>query len=380
MALAPTSATRVEPLLHGRRYFPRMLDDIAAATDHVHLLIYGIKPGDIATRFRDVLLERAAAGVSVRIQVDAIGSEIDFGSKALFAELVAGGVQVVAHDGVAVVRSGPLGKRRVRTHVEDLLHFDHRKLAVIDGRVGYVGGSGIEDHYADERFYDVMCRVEGPIVHQLQLVILASWRHEGGDVPDELPLPAWFPEATLAVADPAAAIPTTVLWNVPGTGHHPISDAIESSLAGASQRVDIVNPYISNRAILVELLKAAQRGVPVRLIAPGKPTPPYPAAAFRHHYARLQEAGVEILLHPEMAHAKVLRIDDRVLIGGCNLDDLSLFRNDELDLLFEHPSMPALAEETVFTELAAMSTPAVASTRRRDRWWDASMDRVSRWL
>ena len=92
------------------------------------------------------------------------------------------------------------------------------------------------------------------------------------------------------------------------------------------------------------------------------------------------DAGVEILLHPEMAHAKVLRIDDRVLVGGCNLDDLSLFRNDELDVLFEHPSMPALAESTVFAELAAMSTRAAASTGRRERAWNAAMDRVSRLL
>jgi cardiolipin synthase len=253
-------------------------------------------------------------------------------------------------------------------------------MAVIDGTIGYVGGSGIEDHYNDERFYDVMCRVTGPVVAQLQLVFLASWRHEGGEVAPDEARERLFPAAALAVGEDVEAIPTTVLWNVPGTGHHPISDAIEASLETASERIDIVNPYISNRAILVRLLEAARRGVAVRLIAPGKPTPPYPAAAFRHHYGRLLDAGVEILLHPEMAHAKVLRIDDRVLIGGCNLDDLSLFRNDELDLLFDHPSMPALADRTIFDELAAMSTPASAPTGRRERAWDAAMDRVSRVL
>ena len=90
---------------------------------------------------------------------------------------------------------------------------------------------------------------------------------------------------------------------------------------------------------------------------PGKPTPPYPAAAFRHHYERLLEAGATILLHPDMAHAKVLRIDDRVLIGGCNLDDLSLFRNDELDLLFDSPAVADQTERQVFDELVSMSGP-----------------------
>ena len=200
-------------------------------------------------------------------------------------------------------------------------------------------------------------------------------------MPTDDHLDRWFPPATLEVpADAGPGIATTILWNVPGTGHRPISDAIEgawprrANASTSSTRTSATGP--SSR----ELLAAAKRGVPVRLIAPGKPTPPYPAAAFRHHYGRLIDAGVEILLHPEMAHAKVLRIDDQVFIGGCNLDDLSLYRNDELDLLLEDPSMPALAEATVFDELAAMSVPATVPTALRERLLDASMDRVSRLL
>jgi cardiolipin synthase A/B len=382
MSFAPAVSTAVEPLLHGHRYFPRMLEDIRAATDHIHLLIYGVKPGDIGTEFLEALAAKVAEGVTVRLEVDAIGSEVDFGSKAMFADFVRKGIEVTAHDGLVVVRTGPIGSRRPHLGVEDTLHFDHRKMAVIDGRIGYVGGSGIEDHYNDDRFYDVMCRVEGPIVAPLQLVFLASWRHKGGRLPtDDASIDRWFPPATLVTADDAPLrAPTTILWNVPGTGHHPISDAIESSIEEASERIEIVNPYISNRAILARLLDAARRGVPIRLIAPGKPTPPYPAAAFRHHYQRLVDAGVEILLHPEMAHAKVLRIDDRVLIGGCNLDDLSLFRNDELDVLFEDQAVVESTQREVFDPLVAMSTPATIATGRRERAWNAAMDRVSRLL
>ena len=378
---APSVATSVEPLLHGRRYFPRMLDDIEAATDHVHLLIYGYKTGDIGSRVRDALAAKVAAGVAVRLEVDAIGSEIDLGSKGLYRELLDAGVEIVANDGVVVVRNGRVGDRAPALRWRDTLHFDHRKMAVIDGRVGWVGGSGIEDHYNDERFYDVMCRVTGPIVSQLQLVFLTSWRYHGGLLPDDHEtIEGWFPGDALALPEDGLHTPTTILWNVPGTGHHPISDAIEQSLDAAADRIDIVNPYISNRAILDRLYEAATRGVSVRLVAPGKPTPPYPAAAFRNHYERLMDAGVEILLHPEMAHAKVLRIDDRVLIGGCNLDDLSLFRNDELDLLFDDPAVPPLTEAAVFDELVGMSTPATIPSGRRTRAWNAAMDRISRFL
>ncbi len=382
MDFTTTVSTSVEPLLHGRRYFPRMLTDIEAATDHVHLLIYGYKAGEIGTRFLDLLAEKVRSGVEVRLEVDAIGSEIDMGSRGTYRELIDAGVQVVANDGAFIMRTGRVRDRGPALRWRDTLHFDHRKMAVIDGRVGYVGGSGIEDHYNDERFYDVMCRVTGPVVAQLQLLFLSSWRYHDGRLPeDPAALDRWFPADALLVGEDAPLrAATTILWNVPGTGHHPISDAIEQSLDAASRRIDIVNPYISNRPILDRIHAAAQRGVKVRLIAPGKPTPPYPAAAFRHHYERLMDAGVEILLHPEMAHAKVLRIDDRVLVGGCNLDDLSLFRNDELDLLFDDPAVASLSEQDVFDELIAMSAPATLPSGRRTRAWNATMNRISRFL
>ncbi len=381
LTFAPAISTSVEPLLHGRRYFPRILEDIAAATDHVHLLIYGYKPGDIGDKFLEALTAKVDEGVEVRLAVDAIGSEIDGGSKGLYRELLAGGIKVIAHDGIVVARSGTVGDRKFEPNPEDLLHFDHRKTVVVDGRVGYVGGSGIEDHYNDERFYDVMVRVEGPIVAQLAALFLISWRNNDGAAPDDPTLARYFPPATLRVAaDAPLRAPTTVLWNVPGTGHHPISDTIERGLEDAAREIHIVNPYISNRAILERLEAAALRGVKVRVIAPGKPTPPYPAAAFRHWYGRLIGAGVEISIHPEMAHAKVLRIDDDVLIGSCNLDDLSLFRNDELDLHFADAAVAEITERAIFDELAAMSTSATVPTAPKDRVWNAAMARVSRFL
>ncbi len=378
---ASAIATSVDPLLHGRRYFPRMLDDIAAATDHVHLLNYGYKPGDIGESFLTALADRVSAGVEVRLAVDAVGSEVDFGSKDLYRRLREAGVQVVAHDGIMVMRSEAMGSRSLQLHGQDLLHFDHRKMMVVDGKVGYVGGSGIEDHFNDERFYDVMVRVEGPIVAQLAALFLMSWRYNDGASPDDPELARYFPVETLRVApDAPLRAPATVLWNVPGTGHHPISDTIERALEDAAEVIHIVNPYISNRAILEGIHAAALRGVKVRIIAPGKPTPPYPAAAFRHWYGTLMDAGVEIMLHPDMAHAKVLRIDHQVLIGSCNLDDLSLFRNDELSLQFTDPVVADLTERNIFEPLLEMSNPAVAPTAPKDRAWNAAMDRVSRFL
>ena len=147
---------------------------------------------------------------------------------------------------------------------------------------------------------------------QLAAVFLISWRNNGGAAPDDPALARYFPPATLRRAAPTPR--STPRRRSSGTCPAPatIRSATRSSSAieDAASEIHIVNPYISNRAILERLEAAALRGVRVRLIAPGKPTPPYPAAAFRHWYGRLLDAGVEILLHPEMAHAKVLRIDD----------------------------------------------------------------------
>src|SRR6185369_5784957 len=105
---------------------------------HIHMLFYAIRPGAIADSFVDALAERAAAGLEVKIAVDAIGSGVDTTSRALYRRLREAGADIVANDGIAVVRGGWIGSRGLRFHAEDALHFDHRKMMVIDGRVAYV--------------------------------------------------------------------------------------------------------------------------------------------------------------------------------------------------------------------------------------------------
>jgi cardiolipin synthase len=239
----------------------------------INMLIYAFKPGDIGTAFWRRPPRQGEAGVLVRLSVDAVGSEVRAGSKALFRELVAGGVLVVQNRGMFPDIRGPLGPGApIGWRRENMLHFDHRKFMVVDGRIGWLGGTGLEDHFNDERFTDVMVRFEGAAVRQLQALFVASWRHQEG------PLDAG--EATMAVLfphddGPAAGdgvVPATLLVNVPATGHVPISEAYEHVIEAAERRVDLVNPYISERPILDRLVEAAERGVAVRIVVPGKPT------------------------------------------------------------------------------------------------------------
>src|SRR5207247_7817123 len=125
-------------------------------------------------------------GVAVRVVVDRNGSDPEGKSRGMYEQLISAGVQVCTTRGTqARAPFGPLGEngRRPRWNLEGLGHIDHRKLFVVDGRVGWVGGAGIEDHFADGRFHDLFVRLEGRVVSQLQLVFVASFRRLGGAVP-----------------------------------------------------------------------------------------------------------------------------------------------------------------------------------------------------
>ena len=120
---------------------------------------------------------------------------------------------------------------------------------VVDGRTGWVGGAGIEDHFEDGRFHDLFLRVTGPVVAQLQLVFVASFRWLGGEIGagelDEL-----FP------GHGAGAIPAVVLHNAPGR-YRPITDAIADLLDGARETLDVVNPYVTDRGMIGRIEAAA---------------------------------------------------------------------------------------------------------------------------
>ncbi len=120
-------------------------------------------------------------------------------------------------------------------------HVDHRKFFIIDGRTGWVGGAGIEDHFEDGRFHDLFVRLEGPVVSQLQLVFLASLRWLGGTAP-----PGDVGRALPGARSRAATrLPAVVLHNAPGK-FRPITEAIAASLESATTTLDVVNPYVTD--------------------------------------------------------------------------------------------------------------------------------------
>jgi cardiolipin synthase A/B len=260
-------------------------------------------------------------------------------------------------------QDGPLGQDGpMRWNIAALGHVDHRKTAVVDGRIGWVGGAGIEDHFQDGRFHDLFVRVAGPVVAQLQLVFLASFHWLGGMV-QPAALDALFPPLE-GGSDPVRA---RVLHNAPGR-YRPLTDAIARLVEGAAETLDVVNPYVTDRGMIRRIEHAARRGVRVRLFVPADANNWACAAAQQFHHPKLLDADVRILEHPTMLHAKAfVRDGEELLAGTCNLEAWSLKRFFEIDLQLWSPAVAAQFDERFSVPAEAVSAPGRRLTGTKER-------------
>src|SRR5262245_60726580 len=179
-SVAATAELHVE----GRNFYPPMLHDIASARSTVHVNQFGFRPGVVGEAFAEALLAKAAEGVQVRLVVDSKGSDPDGSSREFYDRLVRGGVDVrVVRATQPRAPTQPVAAGgAARWNFGHLAHIDHRKVVVVDGSIGWVGGAGVEDHFQDGRFHDLFLRVTGPVVSQLQLVFVATFRWLGGGI------------------------------------------------------------------------------------------------------------------------------------------------------------------------------------------------------
>ena len=354
LAFEESSAVSVEVLVEGKSFYPRMLEDIAAASSSIHLNQFGFRPGVVGDEFAAALAEKARAGVSVRLVVDKQGSDPDGKSRDFYRRMCDAGVEVCVVRGTRVrAPFGPLDAGgAARWNLKGLGHIDHRKVLVVDGRVGWVGGAGIEDHFQDGRFHDLFVRVTGPVVAQLQLVFVASFRWLGGELPREQ-LDALFPPLDAG----ADSVPAVVLHNAPGR-YRPITDAISRVLEQAKETLDVVNPYVTDRRMIGRIESAARRGVRVRLFVPANANNWACAGAQQSHHAKLLDSGVAIYEYPAMLHAKAfVRDGEELLAGTCNLEAWSLKRFFEIDLQVRSAAVAAQFEERFSAPAVAVSGP-----------------------
>jgi cardiolipin synthase len=364
LAFEESAASTAEVLVEGESFYPPMLEDIASASSSIHINQFGFRPGVVGDSFAEALVAKALEGVPVKLVVDRQGSKPEEDSQALYERLAAAGIDVcVVRATKPRAQFGPLGGGgALRWNLRGLGHIDHRKLLVIDGRIGWVGGAGIEDHFNDGRFHDLFLRVEGPVVSQLQLVFLASFRWLGGTIATP-GVHALFP-AMDGGEDP---IPAQVLHNAPGR-YRPITDAIAAALDGTAETLDVVNPYVTDRGMINRIAAAARRGVRVRLFVPANANNWACAAAQQFHHPKLLDAGVRILEYPTMLHAKAfVRDGEELLAGTCNLEAWSLKRFFEIDIRLRSRALAEQFDERFSTPAEAISWPGRVPTGAKAR-------------
>ncbi|MDO9434289.1 phosphatidylserine/phosphatidylglycerophosphate/cardiolipin synthase family protein [Hydrogenophaga sp.] len=310
---------RFEALHNGDEIFPPMLEAIRSAKHSITFETYIYWSGDIGRAFADALAERARAGVPVHVLLDWVGSsKID---EDVLAELESAGVQVRQFHKPAWY---DLGRMNNRTH---------RKLLVVDGRVGFTGGVGIAPEWTGnaqdaEHWRDSHFKAEGPVVAQMQAVFMDNWIKVSNEV---LHGERYFP----ALA-PVGSGRAQVFSSSPSGGSESMHLMYLLSIAAATRSIDLASAYFVPDELTIEaLVGAMKRGVRVRIITPGPIIDAQTVrAASRASWGPLLEAGAEISEYqPTMFHCKVFVVDELLVsVGSTNFDNRSFRLNDEANL------------------------------------------------
>ncbi len=310
---------RVDALLNGNEIFPAMLDAIRSAKETVTFETYIYWSGSIGEAFAAAFADRAKAGVKVHVLIDWVGSsKID---EAYLKEMRDAGVELRRYN---KPRWYTIGRVNNRTH---------RKLLVVDGRVGFTGGVGVADKWlgnaqSPEHWRDTHFRIEGPAVAQFQAAFLDNWTKATGAVLHGTP---YFPPLK-----PAGTHRAQMFISSPGGGAESMQLMYLLSIGAATRSIRLSMSYfVPDDVAIASFADALQRGVKVQLILPGEHIDTEVVRrASRAQWGKLLRAGAEIYEYqPTMFHCKVMIVDDLwVSVGSTNFDNRSFSVNDEANL------------------------------------------------
>lgn len=358
----PTSGNRLELLVDGDAAFPRIFEEVRAATDHVHLCYYIFEPDKLGLEFAELLMKKAREGVKVRLSIDWIKNVIQLPKMLLM-------VRKLRKAGAEVYINIPF---RIRSHKgrPGINRPDHRKLVIVDGKVGFTGGMNVGNQYVEE-YHDLFLRTEGPIVHQLQANWMSHWlRNKGKALEDQdlhLLAERYYPRATLHESGAPQSV--RVAQNVPTVINQILAEAL-SAIERAKESVHVENPYLTNPSIQRALLRAGRRGVEVNVVLPSTSDHGFSHWAARAKYPELIKAGVNIYEYPGFCHGKVMVIDRAMVsIGTSNLDDVALYHIHETNLQIHDRAFAADVLKRVFDlDIASSRKLRIADITKRQIW------------
>jgi len=312
----------VKLLLNGENKFPEVIEALKAAQHHIHIEYYIFENDNIGNQVKDILIQKAQAGVQVRFIYD------DFGSRSirhsLVPELVAGGVEAFPFYKIFFVALSN------RTNYRN-----HRKIIVVDGCTGFLGGINISDRYINDKvnqnpvfWRDTHVRINGPGVFYLQYLFICDWNFAANQ---HLKL---VPDFFCTTKSNKGKAIVQIAASGPDSSTPTIKLSLMEVLGMAQEEVLITTPYfIPGETMLDAITMACLSGVKVKLLVPLKSDSFIVNAAARSYYASVLDCGVEIYLYKKgFVHAKTIVADGQLaIIGSANMDHRSFELNFEVN-------------------------------------------------
>jgi cardiolipin synthase A/B len=343
---------KVELLLNGEQIFPALLTAIRGARTSITYAQYFFEEGPVCDDVVQALAERCRAGVPVHVLLDGVGTLM---MPSRYTDtLRQAGCEVRTFRAVR-----PWALRRANNR-------NHRRILVVDGRVGFTGGSGVSrkwmgDGRTVDHWRDTDIRVEGPAVEWMQAAFIENWREAAGHA---LGGDAYFPRPH----PPRGSVPVQVVRSSPEGGSSAMYGTLLIALNAARRSVRITNPYfLLDEAMTQAMLERLRRGVTVQVLVPGSIDHAIVRQASRATWGPLLQAGVKIYEYrPALLHAKTMVIDGRwATVGSTNLDPRSFALSQELNVVVYDRQVAGALEDAFAADLEHATEIDYDAWRRR---------------
>lgn len=334
MGIPVTYNNRVELLMNGHDKFVDLFEAIRGARHHVHLEYFNFRNDSIANALFDLLAQKAAEGVKVRALFDA------FGNWSNNQPLKKKHLEDIRRRGIEIVKFDPI----TFPWFNHAAHRDHRKIVVIDGKIGYTGGMNIADYYIKGlpkigEWHDIHVRIDGDAVRYLQGIFLTMWNRETGQ---HVGGPEYFPDTPQLPDSIAEEI--MIVDRTPRETPRSISRAYAASIRSADSLIRIVNPYFVPTKSIQEALKhALKKGTEVEIMVPRVSDVPFtPEAAFYILHKLMKRGAKVYLFNGGFHHSKVMMVDGSFCtVGTANLNSRSLRYDYETNAFIFDPETTA---------------------------------------
>jgi cardiolipin synthase len=329
-------------MIDGERFFPQLQQAISNATGHVKMHVFIFDNDDVAVEIANQLKQR-----SDQVRVEVLLDRMATMSAAKIPPVTP---PAKSYEPPASISSYLTegSKVQVRSFLNAFCSFDHSKVYLVDNRRAWMGGMNIGREYRSD-WHDMMVEMQGPIVDSLEYEFKLDWAHAGwlGDLA--------FLRALLTVPKPVSPVPTNSSWvqmrRLPTTTtRKPFSKAVLHSLRNAKSYIYVENPYLFDKQVMADLVRARERGVDVRVILPHVNDSRTGARAELVGANYLTANGVRVFYYPGMSHVKALLVDGWACFGSGNLNEFSFRLCQEHNVATSDPAFAAKLKKELFEE------------------------------